>query len=959
MAEIHKQKYSVLVLGKSQAGKTDLIQNIKTYANPSSTIDRSLLGDGTFSKADKTRHFRFKSNLPTYEAFDRESGTTHNLKNLEASTRDNEDCEDSLFARENTVGLRLKTQDSSKPFSRAMEFEFLDTPGFCNYKGKDVAHAESIIKAIVDARSFNLVLIVVNPLDPITADYQLALQYYSEVLYGLHTNIAFVFTHVDYALSRRSNSDGHLDLEETIRSLSRIFHHTSKDSHKSYPHFTLDLSAKVRPTIQYLNLETLRKILQLVVKNRAVSLETNKNNIARIKSLTHLTSLRSFYEGQQANIRSQGHAPDLSPRLPALSAKDEINILIIGDSGSGKTSLIDAMKQYASPMPVSELKLVAQLRTGAAEEIIPGVSFLSDLHTFEIRKRKGIKGLRTFMETFTETELIDVKEEAKAMSPKDFEALLHMDAGWVTARNIDNKLPKKYRFNLFRAPDLQDDDDDNLHEKVLAVYRALTESNRKIQQILVTLAPDAITSSTRRSISALVKMFPEARALLSFVHTTIKHSYLHVSNIKFHDSMNEKKQELQGLIQSNPPIFMMDCNLYDNRPVMQGITLNVSHDILLSAVRSKFKYSVLVLGKTQSGKSCLIEHIKQYADQNYSINQDVLGDGNTSRTQSTKRVYIDSNLPAFQAVENVTGKTVDIGNLETMLTDKDDYQDMLRSREKYFTLSAVPPNPDNPPSQHVEFTFLDTPGINDTNNRDATFAAKIIDEVIATRSFNLILVVVSCKHPLSMEYGHALEYYAKVLDGLHSNIVFLYTHVDYADCHPSNTEHHADMAKRHRAFSSIFQNLQYSPSWNPAGGSAAPEGNNACRYFTIDLQSTKRPIIQCLIRNTLRDILQLAILSPPAILDISNGNVDRIKAIVHPDAANQEFHERRRQEDRARQQEQHAGLIPQWHHGGREDLVELVDDGHLGNSAHMEALANSFLISEAPSSGRSASSSRP
>ncbi|KAG0075664.1 hypothetical protein BGZ92_002790 [Podila epicladia] len=886
MTEAHKQKYSVLVLGKSQAGKTALIQNIITYANPSSTIDRSLLGDGTFSKTNKPRSFRFKSNLPAYEAFDRQSGITNNLKDLEASFRDNEDYDDSLFARKNTVGLRLKAQDSSKPLSRAMEFEFLDTPGICNYKGKDADHAESTIKAIIDAHSFNLVLIVVNPHDTITADYQLALQYYSEVLCGLHTNIAFVFTHVDYTLSRHSNSGGRLDLEET-------------------------------------------------------------------------TSLRSFYESQQASARPQGRAPDLNSRLPALSTNDEINILIIGDSGSGKTSLIDAMRQYASPMPVSELKLVAQLRTGAAEEIIPGVSFLSDLHTIEIRKRKGIKGLRTFMETFTETELINVKEEAQAMSPKEFEMLLHLDAGWATTHNINNKLPKKYRINLFRAPDLQDDDDNSIHEKVLAVYRALTESNRKFQQILVTLAPDAITSSTRRSISVLVKVFPETRALFSFVHTTIKYSYLHAGNIEFHDSMNEKNQELQGLIQSNPPIFMMDCNLYKNRPVMQGITLIVAHDILLSAVRSKFRYSVLVLGKTQSGKSCLIEHIKQYANQNYSINQDVLGDGNTSRTQSIERVYIDSNLPAFQVVDNVTGKIVDVDNLETVFTDKDDYQDMVRSREKDYTLSTVPPNPNNPPSQHVEFTFLDTPGINDTNNRDSTISAKIVDEMIATRSFNLIVVVVSCKHPLSMEYGHALEYYAKVLDGLHSNIVFLYTHVDYADCHPSNTIHHADMATRHRAFSSIFQNLQYSPSRNPTGGSAASESNNAYQYFTIDLQSRKRPIIQCLIRNTLRDILRLAILSPPAILDISNGFVDRIKAIVHPDAANREFHERRRQEDGARQQEQHAGLIPQWHHGGREDLVELVDDGHLGNSAHMEAMANSFLISDPPSSGRSVSSFRP
>lgn len=394
-------------------------------------------------------------------------------------------------------------------------------------------------------------------------------------------------------------------------------------------------------------------------------------------------------------------------------------------------------------MAVDKLKLFAQLRKGAAEEIIPGVTFLSDLHTTEVRKRKGIKGLRTLMETIIETELINIKEEVKSMRLNDFEALLHLNAGRVTTRNIDTKLAKKYRFNLFRAPDLQDDNDDNLHEKFLAVCKALTESNRKIHQILVTLAPGAITSSTSRSISALVKMFPESGALLAFVHTTIKYSYLHAINTEFQDSIKVKKKELQGLIQSNPSIFMIDCNLYEKRPVMQAITLNVVHDILLLALRSKRKFSVLVLGKTQSGKSCLIEHIKKYTDEDCSINQDALGDGNTSRTQFTERVYIESNLLAFQIVENITGKTVDIGNLETMFTDIDDYQDLVHGREQDYTLSTIPPDPDNPFSQHVEFTFLDTPGINDTNNTDTTLAAKIIDEMITTRSFNLILIVVS------------------------------------------------------------------------------------------------------------------------------------------------------------------------------------------------------------------------
>lgn len=220
------------MLGKSQAGKTALIQDIKTYANPSSTVDRSLLGDGTFSKTDQPRSFRFKSNLPIYETYGRKTGIATMLIHQEASTKDRENHDDHLFAHETAVGRRLKAQGSSKPLPRAVEFKCLDTPGFCNNKGEDSAHAERIIRAMVAVRSFNLVLIVVNPHDPITADYQLALQYYSEVLYDLHSNIAFDFTHVDYAHFRRNSSEGHLALEEKTRLLSHIFQSTSKRSHE-------------------------------------------------------------------------------------------------------------------------------------------------------------------------------------------------------------------------------------------------------------------------------------------------------------------------------------------------------------------------------------------------------------------------------------------------------------------------------------------------------------------------------------------------------------------------------------------------------------------------------------------------------------------------------------------------------------------------------------------------------
>ncbi|KAF8932645.1 hypothetical protein BGZ52_009679 [Haplosporangium bisporale] len=153
------------------------------------------------------------SDLPTYEAYDKQFGAT---LDLEATTMDDEDYYDHLCAREKTVGLRNQAQNSRKPLLGLMEFEFLDKPGLCNHEGKDSVHAENITKAITTSRTFNLILIVANPHDPVTVDFQLALQYYSEALHGMRFNIAFVFTRVDYAHSHHNYSDGHSDLQEKV-----------------------------------------------------------------------------------------------------------------------------------------------------------------------------------------------------------------------------------------------------------------------------------------------------------------------------------------------------------------------------------------------------------------------------------------------------------------------------------------------------------------------------------------------------------------------------------------------------------------------------------------------------------------------------------------------------------------------------------------------------------------------
>ncbi|KAF8976391.1 hypothetical protein BGZ52_008007, partial [Haplosporangium bisporale] len=190
----------------------------------------------------------------------------------------------------------------------------------------------------------------------------------------------------------------------------------------------------------------------------------------------------------------------------------------------------------------------------------------------------------------------------------------------------------------------------------------------------------------------------------------------------------------------------------------------------------------------QSGKSTLIERIRNYADPDYVMDKSLLGNRNFSKTDKTTPIFIKSNLPAYEAYQKIQ-EIFDLKNLAGRYKDEDDYRDFILSKPDNIAMRQAPQD-SNASFTSMEFRFLDTPGLNGTHENYSENAVDIVKEIISTRSFNLIVFLISVKSPITVEMRLALEYFAYVLRGLHSKIVFLYTHVDYAETHHSNTKHH-------------------------------------------------------------------------------------------------------------------------------------------------------------------------
>lgn len=288
-----------------------------------------------------------------------------------------------------------------------------------------------------------------------------------------------------------------------------------------------------------------------------------------------------------------------------------------------------------------------------------------------------------------------------------------------------------------------------------------------------------------------------------------------------------------------------------------------------------------------AGKSTLIEHIKSYADPDYAIDRSLLGNDLFSKTETTLPFVVESDLPAYEVFYKESGAIIDLDDLASRYSDEDDYRDMLGLRKG--VAMRMKPEETGHPLALFEFRFLDTPGFNDTKHRDFNHATKILDEMISSQHFNLILILVPNATALTQEYQVALEYYSDVLRGLHSRIILLHTKVEYVNLHHANTDFHRRLENKNTSVFDILQRPMLKHCRLAAGEGDQPRHRYSS--LTIDLVSNKRPVVQCLIRKTIREILKEA-MAPPVVVDTSTENIQRMRNVILPYKASEELRER-------------------------------------------------------------------
>lgn len=268
-------------------------------------------------------------------------------------------------------------------------------------------------------------------------------------------------------------------------------------------------------------------------------------------------------------------------------------------------------------------------------------------------------------------------------------------------------------------------------------------------------------------------------------------------------------------------------------------------------------YNVLLIGQSQSGKSTLLEAIKQYANPDYQIDNSRIGNGNVACTNEPRVEDVVTCLPTYKIREASRYGLQEI-DLEHYLEETrfDDFKALLNRRD------GLEVTAESNSSSFSRFRIIDTPGLDDSEGRDIEILGRIFSVLQSLGHLHLVIITDSHGTTLAPGYQAALRTYSTLFAVMHGLMTFVMTNIPYKSRHPSRRNERLDAKLRERT--KIISGIMRK---------SFPAFKIDC-----DLQET-RPFRLSLTRNTIRDILMTATIKTPVALKLQVRKTPTMKAV--------------------------------------------------------------------------------
>ncbi|KAF9319194.1 hypothetical protein BG003_009652 [Podila horticola] len=269
-----------------------------------------------------------------------------------------------------------------------------------------------------------------------------------------------------------------------------------------------------------------------------------------------------------ANLREQSNGlPFRKPHSDQststyIEPPPEYNVLVLGETQSGKSALIQCMRKYAnSTQAIDDFALGNGVHSHTMEVISTAIT--TDLPEYYVTKDDGSKV--NYGEHMTRDDEHDYKESLKL---KD----LKLEKG-------HSRLSKKVPFNLIDTPGLNTTKGaDETH--IQKIFDNLMKA-KTINLVLITVSCGPLTRGLKDSIQAYADLFPGFKGIMAFVHTRFDYENLHPTRIQESQAIDLKTNSLHEIMgRTTFPHFKIDCNVLDSQVTRDCITLNTIQKIL-------------------------------------------------------------------------------------------------------------------------------------------------------------------------------------------------------------------------------------------------------------------------------------------------------------------------------------------------------------------------------------------
>ncbi|KAF9372499.1 hypothetical protein CPC16_002394 [Podila verticillata] len=270
--------------------------------------------------------------------------------------------------------------------------------------------------------------------------------------------------------------------------------------------------------------------------------------------------------------------PSVSAPPCERSGANVFNILLLGETQAGKSTFVQAVKQYANPSHVIEKDTIGDGNTSKTKVV----------HQSCIDTRYPVHEVllgtpsppEAELSSFTVVDADAILDENKD-NWEDYEEALNCRKKKLH-RCGDPKEQEMHHIHLFDTPGLDDTNgEDEIH--IASIIKSLKTAG-SIHLVLVIVGVSAFTPGFQSALQCYMDVFPKFQGIIAFVHTKFDYVDLHPLRKDKLTGMDERMKKLHEIMgRSNCKHFVINCDFEATKPIRRCITQNTIREILMEA----------------------------------------------------------------------------------------------------------------------------------------------------------------------------------------------------------------------------------------------------------------------------------------------------------------------------------------------------------------------------------------